>query len=112
MEATEYEQRLLHQCSRTHERPGTPKTKNETNNICHQRWRVVTIDNRIDPKLQRCKCGYTFTPTFLMKLLMLWRGSYTYRCPRCQASMRLVLVHHVVKTEQKTVDKMEIWKHG
>ena len=67
----------------------------------------------MDPKLQRCKCGYTFTPTFLMKLLMLWRGSYTYRCPRCQASMRLVLVYHVVKVDVKEVKgKEELWRKG
>ena len=66
----------------------------------------------IDPKLQRCKCGYGFHPTLLMKLVMLFRGTYIYTCPVCQARLSFRLVYHVVKIGSEEVDKSELYKQS
>jgi NAD-dependent SIR2 family protein deacetylase len=64
----------------------------------------------IDPKLQRCQCGYCWRPTTWQKLLMLVNGEYLKRCPRCQSTMRLVFIGHVVVTERRNIDKKELWQ--
>jgi hypothetical protein len=67
----------------------------------------------IDPKLQTCTCGHQFHPTLLMKILMLVRGTYDYRCPRCQALLKFRFIGHVVKVETMEVkNRSEVWKNG
>lgn len=75
---------------------------------------MVKIDSMvIDPKLQTCSCGYSFTPSLFMKLVMLVRGEYVKRCPRCQAKLTFVLVSHVVKVDTKVVKgKERLWRYG
>lgn len=65
-----------------------------------------------DPKLQHCQCGYHFRPRTLDKIIMLLRGQYVKKCPRCQTRMTLVLYNFVVCKERETIDKRELWKHG
>ena len=65
-----------------------------------------------DPKLVWCRCGYHFYPGLYEKIIMLVRGEYVKRCPRCQCRMRLVLYNFVVCKERIKVDKKELWKKG
>lgn len=66
----------------------------------------------IDPKIVWCSCGYHFRPGTLEKIIMLLRGRYVRKCPRCQTRMTLVLYNFVVCKERENVDKRELWKHG
>ena len=67
----------------------------------------------IDPTLQYCRCGYTWTPGTYHKLIMLVRGGYTYQCPQCLSTMEFRLVHHVVKVNTESIkSKGELWKNG
>ena len=66
----------------------------------------------IDPKIVGCSCGYHFHPTLWMKIIMLVRGEYVKRCPRCQCRMKLVLYNFVVCKEREKLDKRELWEHG
>ena len=67
----------------------------------------------IDPKIQTCTCGHQFHPTLLMKIMMLVRGTYDYRCPQCHALLELRLVYHVVKVRHVEVKgKNELWRRG
>ena len=38
---------------------------------------------RNDPKREYCSCGYSFTPSTLIKIILLLKGDYVKRCPRC-----------------------------
>lgn len=67
----------------------------------------------MDARMQYCRCGYSFIPSFFMKLLMLVRGEYNMTCPQCGSVMKFVLVNHVVKTgviENKNREKL--WEYG
>jgi LSD1 subclass zinc finger protein len=65
----------------------------------------------IDPKLHYCQCGQTFKPGIYHKLLMLFRGEYSWRCPHCQSVSKFRLVYHVVKIGSKpNKDRMELWQ--
>ena len=66
----------------------------------------------IDPKLHHCKCGMTWKPKTYHKIIMLVRGEYTRKCPRCGAVMKFRLIGHVVKVSSKKVLDEEIWKNG
>ena len=66
----------------------------------------------MDPTRQYCQCGWSFKPTIWHKVLMLVRGCYVRKCPRCQTRMTLVLYNFVVCKRRETVDKKELWKHG
>ena len=67
---------------------------------------------KMNPRLQGCKCGYHFTPSLFMKIVMLIRGKYVWNCPRCQSELELVLVNHVVCVNRKDNMNKEIWKNG
>ena len=49
-----------------------------------------------------CSCGYSFTPSTFLKVLLLLRGDVVKRCPRCGAVLTLHLSHfvYVSKREQ------------
>ena len=66
----------------------------------------------IDPTRQYCQCGYSWRPTVYQKIVMLLRGRYVRKCPRCQCKMTLVLYSFVVCKRREQVDKRELWKHG
>ena len=66
-----------------------------------------------DPRLQRCKCGYSFIPSTFMKVIMLVKGEYVKTCPRCQSRMRLKMIHHIVKVDTVSIkNRDEMWKNG
>ncbi len=67
---------------------------------------------KLNPKLQYCRCGYTFTPTLIMKLRMLIKGSYIYHCPVCHRSLKLILVNHVVCVDSKENLDEKIWRNS
>ena len=67
---------------------------------------------KIDPKLQRCRCGWYFRPTKVQKCLMILLNDYSIRCPQCGAKMTLRCVHHVVCIKRENLDKTELWKKG
>lgn len=77
----------------------------------------VTETENIDPKLLRCKCGYTFKFNKLGLLLMFIRKSFVFRCPVCKNVIRFHIVYHVVnemdKDENKLLSDAErvLWKH-
>ena len=65
-----------------------------------------------DPKREYCSCGYSFTPSTLLKIILLVKGDYVKRCPRCQAEMELHLSHFVyVKRRKDNTDK-RIWENA
>ena len=67
----------------------------------------------IDPRLQRCRCGYQFIPSLFMKVVMLVKGEYVKTCPRCQARMRFKLMNHTVKVETVEIKNRDrIWRNG
>ena len=66
----------------------------------------------IDPTLVGCQCGYHFRPTLWMKIIMLVRGEYVKRCPRCQCRLTLVLYSMVDCKKRENVDKRELWKRS
>jgi hypothetical protein len=66
----------------------------------------------IDPKRQTCQCGYSFIPSTWQKIIMLVRGEYVKRCPRCQCKLTLVLYSMVDCKKRENVDKRELWKRG
>ena len=68
----------------------------------------------IDPKLQRCtSCGMTFRPGTYHRILMLIRGEYSWRCPRCHSVLKFRLIHHVVKVDTISIkNRSSIWKNG
>jgi hypothetical protein len=64
----------------------------------------------IDPKLQYCSCGMTWTPGTRHKILMLLFGEYTRRCPQCGTRMTFKLMNHVVKVRTEAIkDKEKLW---
>jgi len=65
-----------------------------------------------DPKLEHCSCGYSWSPGTLSKIVMLVRGEYVKRCPRCGSVMILRLSHFVYVKKRKTVRNKEIWRKG
>lgn len=66
----------------------------------------------IDPELEWCSCGYNFRPTTFMKIIMLIKGTYTVKCPRCHRIMILGLSSFVyVKHREDHTDK-GIWKNA
>ena len=66
-----------------------------------------------DPKREYCNCGYNFTPSLFMKIIMLIRGRYVKTCPRCGTVMKLHMSHFVYVKERKVNQKrMELWKNG
>lgn len=67
----------------------------------------------IDPKLHYCRCGLTWTPGTTHKLVMLIRGSYSWRCPQCHTKHTFKLIHHVVKTDTEPIkNRGEVYKNG
>ena len=64
----------------------------------------------MNPKKQYCQCGYSWTPGTIEKIIMLLRGKYVRKCPRCQCKMTLVLYNFVVCKERETLDKKELWR--
>ena len=70
------------------------------------------MHNKIDPVKEYCACGYSFTPSLFMKIMLLVRGEYTVTCPRCHTEMELCLCSSVyVKRRKNNTDK-GIWKNG
>ena len=65
-----------------------------------------------DPKLQHCKCGYSWRPTSYQKIRMLLQGYYVKTCPRCGCKMKLVLYYFVVCKERRNIDKRELWRNA
>ena len=66
----------------------------------------------IDPKLQYCSCGYCWTPGLYEKIVMLIRGEYVKKCPRCQTRLHCKLYNFVVIKERDRIDKKELWRKG
>jgi len=67
----------------------------------------------IDPTLQYCRCGCSWTPGTIHKIIMLLFGSYTRRCPQCGAVMRFRLCNHVVKVDTESIkNRSEVWRNG
>ena len=66
---------------------------------------------RIDPKLQKCSCGYCFTPSLLLKVRLLF-GDVVVTCPRCQSKMLMRLVYHVVCIDRRSVNRKDLWRNG
>lgn len=73
---------------------------------------MVAMHRSIDPKNQYCKCGYSWRPGTISKIIMLLYGSYTKTCPQCQSKLRLKLVHYVICDKCETILDEEIWKNG
>ena len=66
----------------------------------------------IDPEREYCSCGYSFIPTTFMKIILLLKGEYVKKCPRCHAEMTLHLSHFVyVEKRRNNIDK-GIWKNA
>ena len=71
----------------------------------------------IDPKLRRCRCGYTFKFTRIALLFMFIRKNFVFRCPVCKNVIKFHIVYHVVnemdKDENKLLSDTEriLWKH-
>ena len=63
-------------------------------------------------KLQYCNCGYHWTPTTWQKIIMLVRGEYVKKCPRCQTRLHCRLYNFVVVKERDRIDKKELWRKG
>ena len=66
----------------------------------------------IDPKLQHCQCGCSWTPGTFHKIIMLLRGYYVKTCPRCGCKMKWVLYHFVVCKERRSIDKRELYRNA
>lgn len=66
----------------------------------------------IDPKLQTCTCGCSWTPGTIHKIIMLLCGEYVWTCPQCQSKLTFKLMNHVVKTRTEKVLNERIWKNG
>jgi hypothetical protein len=64
----------------------------------------------MNPKLQYCKCGYSWTPGTYHKIMMLLKGEYVWTCPRCQSRLTFPLIGHVVKVDTVKVLDERIWK--
>ena len=65
-----------------------------------------------DPKREYCSCGYSFIPSTFMKIMMLIKGEYTVKCPRCHTEMVLGLSHFVYVKRRKNETDKGIWKNG
>ena len=72
----------------------------------------VTEKRKVNPKLQFCKCGYSFTPSVFMKILMLLCGKYVMVCPRCGSRITLKLINHVVVVKRESVIDAIVWERG
>ena len=67
----------------------------------------------INPKVHYCRCGMTWTPGILHKIIMLVCGGYSWRCPRCHTVLRFKFIGHVVKTEINPIkDRDKVYKNG
>ena len=66
----------------------------------------------VDPKSQKCLCGYSWKPGIFQKMIMLLTGSYTKTCPQCHGKMTLKMIYHVVIVERENVTKEDIWRNG
>jgi len=66
----------------------------------------------IDPKLNYCRCGYTWKFTRFDILLMFLGLKDTFRCPRCQALMKFKLIYHTAKVSTENIDRGELWKQS
>ena len=67
----------------------------------------------IDPKLNYCRCGYTFHISQWQRLRMLLFGDMVITCPRCQTRMTFRLIHHAIKINTEPIkNKGEVWKNG
>lgn len=64
----------------------------------------------MNPKLQYCKCGCSWSPGTYHKIMMLLKGEYVWTCPRCQSRLTFKLMHHVVKVDTVKVLDERIWK--
>ena len=75
---------------------------------------MVTISNRIDPKVIFCTgCGLSWKPKLRHKLVMLIFGEYTRTCPQCSTRMTFRLINHVVKVDTETIkNRSEVYKNG
>ena len=66
----------------------------------------------IDPTLEHCSCGYSWRPGTLSKIVMLVRGKYVKRCPRCGAVLTLHLSHFVYVSKREQTRDNSIWRRG
>ena len=64
----------------------------------------------MNPKLQYCKCGCSWSPGTYHKIMMLLKGEYVWTCPQCQSRLTFKLMHHVVKVDTVKVLDERIWK--
>lgn len=69
-------------------------------------------DSMINPKLEFCSCGYCFEPTLFMKIIILVKGSYVKRCPKCQCNLVLQMSSFVYVNERKHNLDKNIWRRG
>lgn len=92
-----------------HVNPSETQETKTTNTNNHGRG----TDMGIDPKLNYCSCGYTFTVSTLQKLRMLLQDSIIITCPRCGNRMTYRLIHHTVKVNSEPIkNKGEVYKNG
>lgn len=58
---------------------------------------------KIDPRLNRCDCGYEFHFSKIQELLMFLKGEYVHTCPQCLQRKRYRFVYHIVRdvTDEK-----------
>lgn len=64
----------------------------------------------MNPKIQYCQCGCSWTPGTYHKIMMLLKGEYVWTCPQCQSRLTFKLIHHVVKVDTVKVLDERIWK--
>ena len=73
---------------------------------------------RLDPKLQHCKCGYTYRLSWYHYIKMLFQD-ITLRCPQCYTIHRYRLTYYVnevwdneVKRDNKQIfnKREELWR--
>lgn len=81
------------------------------------KFHYVPETQKVDPKLRRCRCGYTFKFTKIGLLLMFIRKGFVFRCPVCKTVIKFHIVYHVVNEVEKDENKLlsdaerVLWKH-
>ena len=55
-----------------------------------------TQKTKIDPTLQKCKCGHQWKFNKWQLIRMLLQGKYIHTCPQCLERKEYRLIYHVV----------------
>lgn len=56
----------------------------------------------IDPKLNKCVCGYSWHFNKLDYIKMIIFGKVIVRCPQCHQKHYYILIYHAVREYNKT----------